>query len=211
MINLSTLLITTCPPGAAIGDIPNDVCLENLGQLQKVIFTRMKNGSTLNQVSVASAPTLATWTALEAAVDGTKIQVSPIIEDPQFEAGEFRESGGGNATLGGIPYQLGNDRTQFTGMFKAKTQDKIKAMKTFRGEDMGVYLVFENNIIVGNEKVADELHPFKIYGLNIGDKVPGGFEEVDSNAITFYMLPNWSDDLKAVTATFDTLVDLVNE
>lgn len=205
---LSSMLLCPCPPAAAITAMPTTACAENFGQLQKIIITRMSESGTLNKVAVADAPTLATWTALQAAVDGTKVVVSPFIENPEVEPGAVREFGGGNATLGGIPKALGAENTTFSGVMYSLTQDYIKVLKEYQCEDIGVYLVNESGQIAGNEKVTDELHPIQIKSLFVGDKKLGGFDEPDSNSISWGFLPNWSDDFKVITPTFDPLTDL---
>ena len=207
-MNLSTLLLCPCPPAAAITALPTTACPEDFGQLQKIIITRMKDGATLNQVSVASAPTLATWTALIAAADNTKMQVSPFIQNPETEPGAAREFGGGNATLGGIPITLGSENTTFSGVFYSLTQDYIEVLKEYMCEDIGVYLVSETGQIAGSEKVTGELHPFQIKSLFVGDKKLGGYDEPDSNTISWGWLPNWSNKFKVVTPTFDPLTDI---
>lgn len=198
-------ILCGCPPGAEIDDIPNADCPEEFGQLQKVIFQRLKQADgTKNEITIATTDPnlLATWTALKAASDGTKVTVSPFIQNPETEPGAKREFGGGNATLGGIPIVLGAEPTTFAGQVYRARQDVIEAMKGYGCENIGVFLVNENGQIAGasdNIETPTKLSPFPIQGFFVGDKKLGGFEEVDSNAIEWAFPSNWSDKFTTIT------------
>ena len=71
-------LICQCPAAAAIATIPNVTCPENFGQIQKVAFQRLRkaDGSANSFTSQASILLKASWTALLASVDGSKILTS---------------------------------------------------------------------------------------------------------------------------------------
>lgn len=206
MISFNTLgVICACPPAAAIPVIPDATCPEEFGQLQKVLFQRIfSTGSTKNAITIAlTNPNLkATWTALQAAVDGTKVVISPFIQAPEFEPGAKREFGGGNATLGGVPIVLGSEATTFEGQIYRVRQDVIEAIKQYGCENIGIFLINENGQIAGlADDVATPLtfSPFPIQGFFVGDKKLGGFEEVDTNAIDWAFPSNWSDKFHVVT------------
>lgn len=210
-----------CPLGASLPDLKSSNCPESLGQVQKVVFQRIKkDATTKNAFVIASAnPNLkASWTPFVTATDGTKITVSPYIESPATEPGAARTFGGGNATLGGIPIVIGREPTSFTGMIMQQPQAVIAALKAYQCEtavamNTGVYLIDENGAIAGlvdNHETPTKFMPIPIRGLFVGDKKLGGLEEVDSNAISFNLDPNWSDMLYIVKPTdFNPLTDLV--
>lgn len=213
-------LLCGCPLDAAIPTIPISDCPESLGQVQKVIFQRVfsaagvKNSIDISGTSTAPPDALATWTALIAAADGTKVQVSPYIQGPSNEAGAKREYGGGNETLGGIPIIIGREPSAFTANILRSPQDTIKELKKLMCENVGVYLIDEFGRVAG---VVDDpaspttFSPIPISGLFIGDKVLGGLESVDMNAIEWMFFPNWSDNLHIVTPSdFNAVTDLAN-
>jgi hypothetical protein len=77
-----------------------------------------------------------------------------------------------------------------------------------QADNLGVFLFDENGSIECLVSGTDNL-PIPIRALFIGDKVHGGLEAPDSNAISFSFLPNYSDDLSIEKPTdFNPLTDL---
>ena len=209
-------LICNCPVGAALTDIDASLCPEGLGQIQKVVFQRIySSGATKNSFVKASAnPNVkASWTAKLAASDGTKVVQSPYLAEPVAEAGAVRTYGGGNATPGGIPINIGRENTPFTAKILRQPQYVIKQLKSLECEQIGVYLIDENGRIA---MLADDpanpatYYPIPISSLFVSDKTMGGLEAVDSNVISWNFFPNWSDNLVMVQPTdFNALTDLI--
>ena len=202
---LHASLTCSCPLGAAISDIPVEACPEDFGQIQKIFFQRrFSTGTTENTIAQASIDVLATWTGLETAADGTKLQVSPYIKNPVNEAGGNRQGPTGNAALNGIPRSLGTEPGTFSAVIESSKQNVIEALKTLRCEDLVVFFVNANNQIAG---ITDDLDsPTLIKGipiqeLFIGDKVLGGYDGFDYNDISFQLPPDWSDKFYVVTVT----------
>lgn len=215
-------LICQCPAAAAIATIPNVVCPENFGQIQKVAFQRLRQADgTVNKFTTAASILLkASWTALLAAANGTKIVVSPYINAPADSGGDARMTSGGNDDLGGIPQVLGGNPVQFEGSLRAVPQSVIKTMKELQCEaaagNLGVFLFDENGkieclqeTIPGTTPTVNYL-PIPIRALFIGSKIHGNFDAKDSNAISWQYPDNYSDDLAIVAPTdFNPLTDLV--
>lgn len=211
-------LICQCPAAAAIATIPNVVCPENFGQIQKVAFQRLRqaDGTRNSFTSTAAITALASWTALLAATNGTKIVVSPYINAPADSGGDARMTSGGNDDLGGIPQVLGGNPVQFDGQMRGVPQSVIKAMKELQCEaaagNLGVFLFDENGKIeaIKDATTATTFYPIPIRALFIGSKIHGNFDAKDSNAISWQYPDNYSDDLAIVTPTdFNPLTDLV--
>lgn len=204
-----------CPVGAHLADLEIADCKESMGQIQKVLFQRVyKSAGTLNSMT---APTQkATYTPLLSAADGTKMIVSPYIQNPTSEPGAARTFGGGNQTLGGIEITIGREPTTFTAIIYQESQKTIAQLKQYMCENVGVYLIDENgNIgcIVDDIDNPTSYRPIPIGKLFVGDKKLGGFEEPDSNTIEWSFFPNWSDNfyiIKRDTLDFNPLTELVN-
>jgi len=211
-------LICQCPAAAAISTIPVVTCPENFGQIQKVAFQRLRKADgTKNSFTNAAAITaLASWAALLAATDGSKIVVSPYINSPADSGGDARRSSGGNDDLGGIAEVLGGNPVQFDGVLRSVPQSVIKTMKELECEanagNLGVFLFDENGKIeaLQDQTTATTYYPIPIRGLFIGSKIHGNFDAKDSNAISWQYPDNYSDDLVIVAPTdFNPLTDLV--
>ena len=216
-------LICQCPAAAAISTIPNVVCPENFGQIQKVAFQRLRQADgTRNSMAGSGTPlaptitTLATWTALLAATNGTKIVVSPYINAPADSGGDARMTSGGNDDLGGIPQVLGGNPVQFDGQLRGVPQSVIKTMKELQCEaqagNLGVFLFDENGKIeaIQDPTTPTTYYPIPIRALFIGSKIHGNFDAKDMNAIQWQYPDNYSDNLAIVTTDdFNPLTDLV--
>ena len=209
--------LCTCPAAAALTTIPSAGCPESFGQIQKIAFQRLRkaDGTKNSFTSQNSILLKASWTALMAASDGTKIVISPYVQAPTNEAGSPRTFGGGNETLGGVEMIIGREPTTFSAVIRSVKQDVIKAMKELQCEaqadNLGVFLIDENGAVecIKDETTEGTFYPIPIRSLFVGDKSHGGLEAPDSNAIQFAFLPNYSDDLSIQVPTdFNPLTDL---
>jgi len=218
-------LICQCPAATAITTIPNVTCPENFGQIQKVAFQRLQQADgTLNSFSGTTGTTTpianillkASWTALLAAANGTKIVVSPYINSPADSGGDVRLSAGGNDDLGGIAEVLGGNPVQFDGQIRSVPQSVIKVMKELQCEanagNLGVFLFDENGKIeaLADPTTANTYYPIPIRGLFIGSKLHGNYDAKDMNLIQWSYPDNYSDNLVILTPDdFNPLTDLV--
>lgn len=210
------MITCKCPANAAITTIPAVSCSETFGQIQKIAFQRLyASAGTLNSFTSAAAITkLASWTALKTAADSTKIVVSPFINAPSQEAGAPRTFGGGNESLNGIEEIIGREPSAFTAQLRRMPQDVIAVMKELECEaaanNLGVFLFDEAGRIEAlvDKSVATTYYPIPVQSLFIGDKVHGGLEAPDSNALQFSFLPGYSDQLRIVVPEFNPLTDL---
>ena len=204
-----------CPAGAHLADLKINECKESLGQIQKVIFQRIyKSTGVLNKLAAEDIKAKTKMAALATAADGTKIIISPYVQNPSTEPGAARTFGGGNQTLGGIEIVIGREPTTFSGIIYQEAQSVIKALKQYSCENIGVYLIDENgNIGALTEDDGANYTPIPIGKFFVGDKKLGGFEEPDSNAIEWSFFPNWSDNLVIIKASeldYNPLTDLSN-
>ena len=210
-------LICQCPAATAITTIPNVTCPENFGQIQKVAFQRLQqaDGTRNSFTSTNSILLKASWTALLAATDGTKVVVSPYINSPADSGGDVRLSAGGNDDLGGIAEVLGGNPVQFDGQIRSVPQSVIKVMKELQCEanagNLGVYLFDENGKIEAiQSETSGTYYPIPIRGLFIGSKLHGNFDAKDMNLIQWSYPDNYSDNLVILKPTdFNPLTDLV--
>lgn len=209
-----------CPIGEALPKLQVNECKESLGQIQKVLIQRIyKSDGVKNSLAISTVLSKKTGiTPLLAAEDGTKLIVSPYIQNPTTTPGEARTFGGGNQTLGGIEIVIGREPTTFEGVIYQESQvDTIRILKQYSCENIGVYLIDENGNIAGIDPdgmgSGSDIYPIPIGKFFVGDKNLGGFEEPDSNTISWSFFPNWSDTLviiKHEQLDYNPLTDLVN-
>lgn len=205
-----------CPVGKHLEDLEIAECKESFGQIQKVIFSRLyKSTGDKNSIPADTLKAKAKMAPLFAAADGTKLIISPYVQNPTTEPGEARTFGGGNQTLGGVEIVIGREPTTFTGVIYQEVQSVIKTLKTYSCEKIGVYLIDENGNIgaIDSDGKGTSYEPIPVDKFFVGDKNLGGYEEPDSNAISWSFFPNWSDDLvlvKSSTFDYNPLTDLVN-
>lgn len=204
-----------CPQGAHLADLTIPECKEAFGQIQKLAFQRVyQTAGTLNAIEDPTKK--ASWSTLFSAADGTKVVVTPYIQNPTTEPGAARTFGGGNQSLSGVEIIIGREPTTFSGIMYEESQATIAQMKKYMCENVGVFFVDEYGNIacrVDNMDEPTQYMPVPIGKLFIGDKKFGGFEEPDSNTIEFSLFPNWSDKLyiiKHETLDFNPLTDWVN-
>lgn len=215
-------IVCQCPANAALSTIYKVVCPESFGQIQKVAFQRLYQANGTRNAMVGSgtplAPTItkkATWVALEAATNGSKVVVSPYINSPADSGGDARTTSGGNDDLGGIPQVLGGEPVQFAGSLRAVPQKTIKVMKELICEanagNLGVFLFDENGKIeaIQDPTTPTTFYPIPIRSLFIGSKIHGNYDAKDANAISWMYPDNYSDNLAIITPDdFNPLTDL---
>ena len=205
-------LVCSCPEAAAITTIPAVTCIESFGEVQKVIIQRTRDGSTLNEIVIATDdPTLlATWTALKAAVDSTKVQITPYIAELTNDDADPREAS--SVGIGGIARTLGSDFTSSTGQFHDIPQNVIKTIRQYNCEvGVSVFLVNAAGQIGGIADDNDAATTFRgipVRSFFVGNKVLGGRNDVDKNRIQWKYEPDWSDEFYIVTPVFDPLTEL---
>jgi hypothetical protein len=178
-------------------------CPTDVGQIQKLIFWRRGN----EIADVATMILAATWTSLKAATDSTKAVVSPFIDAPVFEVGDFVEEGSGNEVRDGIPHIMGSGNTKFTCKVYSPSSAVMREFKDLMCESLDVILVNENGFFVHHLDSASDVQGFPIYNLGVKDRYIGGFQASDYFDVVFYLRPNWADNLTITdpTANFSAL------
>lgn len=209
-----------CPVGQSISDITKQDCKTSMGQIQKLYFQRRyASAGVLNEIPAADIVTKTAWQALLTATDSTKVTVSPEISNPETEPGAARTFGGGdNTTVGGMAIITGREPTTFTAALYELDQAIIKQMKTYQCEDISVFFIDEYGNIGclvsktgGNPVAPTHYRGVPVRSFFVGDKDFGGFNDPDSNALSFSLEPNWSDDLVVIkrdSLDFNPLTDL---
>lgn len=205
--------ICSCPASTALTTIPVESCPVSFGQIQKVVFQRLKkaDGTKNSFGTVADITKKASWTPLLTAKDDTKVVVSPYINAPTDGGGDAITFGSGNDVLGGVAEVIGSNPVTFSAVIRHAAQSTIKAMKELiyeaRGNNLGVFLVSENGQIEAI-KDGDAYYPIPVRSLFVSDKIHGNYDAYDSNNLSWSYVPGYSDKLEIVTPVFDPLTEL---
>jgi hypothetical protein len=200
-----------CPQSASLtAFLRSDLnCNENLGQTRGVIVQRTKTGSTLNEITIATADPadVDTWTALEAASDSTKVVVLPSIVEVNVTAGEARTYGSGNQVAGGISVVIGSNPTAVTAKILSIKQSIIKTIKQYGCDNIAIFLIQENGAIVGlkDADTATKFRGIPAASFFVSDKVLGQYDTPDHNMMSWQFYPNWSDMLHVIKPNFDPI------
>ena len=204
-----------CPAAQNLITIPALTCGDNVGQIQKLAFQRIySSGTTPNTMTEANIKLLSAWQGLLTPTDNTKVVVTPFVEAPTQEGGDPITFGGGNESLGGIEEIIGRNATVMNFVLRKYPQNIINAMKALQCEiNLGVFLFdeygrIEARLVSGTPGTDGVYAPIPIRSLFVGDKIHGGLETPDSNALRFAFPPNYSDDLVIVKPDFNPLASL---
>lgn len=213
---LDFLLLCSCTPATAISTIPDDDCVERIGQIIGFGVQRTKSAGVENVITIGSTNPnlLATWTALIGAADSTKVQFSPQIGGPVHDVGSPRTYGGNNDVPSGGTIILGNNSSTFTGSFLDVKQALIAVIKELRCEkNLSVFLISEHLNIWGLTDDPGTPTIFKgipIESFWVTDKILGLYDAPDRNEVSWVFPPEWSDNLYSVTPSdFNPKVDLL--
>lgn len=208
------MVICPCPSAASLPDVPSMECAQDFGQIQKIAFQRIYSAAgTRNSFTEAAAITAkASWTAKTAAADGTKIVVTPYVEAPTPDGGDAITYGGGNDSLGGVETIVGRNPVNMSFALRQYPQSIVKALKEMQCEaNLGVFFFNDKGQILAqqDETTPTTYYPIPIRSLFVGDLMLNGLETPDENALSFSLLPGYSDDVAIVTpADFNPLLDL---
>ena len=204
-------LYAGCADNGAFSDVATSNCLESFGQPVRAFLQRTKNGTADNELTIADAKLLATFTALKAATDGTKIVITPEFGGATAEPGEPRTFGSGNEVPDGIPIPLGNNPSPFTANLIAPKASIVEQLKKLSGSK-GVYLVDNMGRIAGqvdDHANPTKIKPFPIRSFFVSDKGFGGFDGADINRMSWQFPAGWSDKFFIVEPDFNPRTDLI--
>jgi hypothetical protein len=190
--------------------IPNE-CLISFAQATRLIFTKLEDGGTANTIATAADAhlTLATYEALIAASDDTKMVITPQFGNPTMPDAEPRTALSGNQAPSGNPLNLGNQPTSFSCTFYGLDPKSEAAMKQLNGT-LGVYMISHEGQIMGQTDDLDTptlVKPIPIFNLFVGDAKLGGYDEPDSNILSFSLYAGWSESRIIFTPNFNPLTD----
>lgn len=202
-----------CPLPTEITDIPAEVCAENIGQIQRIIFQRKQATGSPTFATQVLPKTLANWTTLLTATDSTKVQATPLFQAhviPQVTA--ITEGGDDNSTIDGNQNVVGASTIEVTGEFPNLPAAILAALQLYNCEpNLTVFFVNEYKKILGwsTTLVSTDFRGIDIKEFFIGDGGSEGKNTTDKTMFRYNMKYGWRSRLRFVTPTdFDPLFDI---
>lgn len=195
----------TCPLGDAILTIEIDDCPFEFSQVQGLALQRQFDDTgARNSFTFAEIKVKANWDTKADATDSTRIQYTPLINNPQFTPGDVVTEGSGNEVPDGIARNVGIAPTLFTAEFIDQHSHTARAMKGYKAEKLQIYL-FNLNGDIGCA-ADDDQTPTICYGLpirswNVKPRHIRGFGATDKHDLSFALPGDWDDYFIAVTPT----------
>jgi hypothetical protein len=197
-----------CVPGAALTPVGNRATLQNFGEIVKILVQRRLNGSTVNELTIATTnPNVkATWSTLLAASNSTRVVTTPYTHGLKNEAGDAITFGGNGETVGGVEQNIGKNPSKFEAKFFGAWQTTMTNLESYNCEDIHIYLINDCGYIGG---LSDNpVTPTKFKGIPVAlntwfvsDKGFGGKTASDSNMLKFALLPNATKYFTVVVPT----------
>lgn len=205
-------LLCTCPLPSELTSIPESDCPENFGQIQKVVFQRASGAWVFDSgVPATGVLVQASWTALLAETDNTKIVVSPFLEDAKISRGDAITRGGGdNTTLNGVEKVMGAQPALFTAELTSIQNATIDAMKTLQCEDLVVAFINEFGQIILKKISGTQYNMIPIQSLFVTDADSKGYATDDQAMLRFGLKYGWRTGTEIVKPTWNPLTVLVN-
>lgn len=193
----------------------------NIGQIVRLVFQQPYDGASVGSqfATLAAAQTLATWTTMIAAVDGTSMFYTPLFSNSKIGQPKPLETGAdSNLTYRGQPEFFGIGGSMFIGEFRGKDAPSLNSMtnlSAFSQQDAGglsnlsAYMVNDNgDVIAKGTQVGTTLtliEPINIFNFWYGTMSTEGFASGTVTGLGLWLPPYWSDNLVIIprTATFD--------
>lgn len=208
----------SCPKPTALTTIANTTCPEELGQIQRFIFSRKGTirFDTVDPTSPAQLPAsiqglgnlpsiLAPWTILLGLATNDKAIVTPLIGgDPVINAGEQVTFGGGdNSTLNGQIYHVAYNPSTGTFRFDSLSAAQTAALKQLICEDLEVIMINSDGDLIGERDTVnpDLWHGFAATNVSLGGRSVQGFASRDSNVLTLQLDDDWDTKFEKQTPT----------
>lgn len=184
-----------CPLPTELSDISNLDCEQAHDQILKVLFTKPDQGF----ADATAYDTESNWTTRIAAIDVTKIAVSPyLVNNTTTPGGPILFGGNDNTTVRGVSRTVGEEFTELTWELHNITEEitrEVRALQKFaRNGQLACYLVGDNfSYFAGQTPTSD------YYGIKISDMFLqgwqnfGGITAPDSRVLTIKFDPTTTD------------------
>jgi hypothetical protein len=150
----------------------------------------------------------ATWDALIAASDDTKVVYTPLFSNSKISMSAPLKTGkDGNETYRGIPEYFGEGVAEFTASFRGKDAASLNSlvaltqfslMNSNGQSTLGVYMLNNDGMFM-----SPALNPVQIYNWSMRSRGSDGLNTNDIIDCSFDLSPNWDSDYVPLIPSFD--------
>ena len=201
--------MATCTRPAALSGISKFSCATHFDQFIGILMQRGQ--ATPSFATEAELKSLAKWTPLLAAPDGTK-----VVKTPEFANGvipgsepQFADQNS-NASIGGLGYFTGFNTVQATGEFiglpsDIRTQLSLLEEESRPGLDPGLtgYIILLDGRLVYNKDEQGIISGVPLTNFYVGSLNLQGFKTLNRNAFGFTLDGTWDKNLQVVKPDFN--------
>lgn len=189
-----------CPPPESLTAIPTQACPERFDQIVRFGFQRKQATPSFTPTTILLE---ATWTALMAETDDTKLVLSPLIPNVVIPPGEvLKEGGNDNTTINGIPKLAGRGFAAVTAQLQDVEMAVRAALRALASEsalqpgftNLWMYMFNRyGQIIAALESTTNP--GIDVYNVMVGDTGTEGLNKSNVNNLSFDLAPGWSDNV----------------
>lgn len=208
-----------CPRPAALKTVNRVTCPESLGQIQRLIFQRGGYVFDSEADPTTDITLLASWTPLITAVAGTKIVITPNLDNfviPQAEA--ITRGGNSNETLNGVEQVIGYGGITATGNLTNVPVFIIDQLRDLMCEpDLVVFMINQYGRFVASSAIYPVPSPLEqVIGIPVQPSTLGvpypdakGFATVDESTIRFGLAEDWAKGRVIIQPAFNVKTQLL--
>jgi hypothetical protein len=207
-----------CPLPASLEAIPAQDCPFKLDQIVKAAFQRRQPLATPPFATLVDIQTLAEWNTMKAAVDDTKIVISPLFAGLVIPESEPLTTGGNdNTTFNGIPDYNGEGMVTVTGVFKnlapalKRSLDKLtqESLAGVGGStNLTLYLFNKDGYSFQTNPSTTLYFGIPIYNFRVSSLGSAGLNAPNTHSFSFSVTADWADRLTSVKPAFDPITEL---
>ena len=188
-----------CPEAAALDTIPYNPCANVIGKIGRMVFQRTDDANNTFVDGVNDITLEASWSALPDAADGTKVVVTPVLEDVNFNEPDILED---SENLDGAPIAVASGAQLVTAMFRNPTAAQLAALRKLKcSTELSVYFIGSNNKI-GARLIGGTDHAGVKISVNtfiMREPSKAGTKADEFKAmIQFYLPEGWFDSFDIV-------------
>ena len=211
--------LCTCPPNATLTAVSDFECGIDFDQIVRLAFSKNQAAQFPALTGVGGIQLQASWTTLKAAVDNTKVILTPPTVNLTIPTSEGQETGGNdNSTIKGIPNYLGENPVLVSGEINSMPADVYTELKDFVcqsksniGKPLAMVYFFNQfeQVVADDEGLDDtDFKGFPIYNFRLSTPGTEGFNSLNKYTFSFWMAADWADQFKVTELDFDPLSDI---